>query len=160
MKRMLCMALMCALMVGESARLWAQVQNPDAVAGRASQASGVISGTVRSSSGRPVSGITMRLVDAGGRPVGQPAVTSKDGDFTLTPVAFNTYTLQCIQKNKVTGTSSVILKAPTESIRMTCASDVAPFWKSAGVVTGLVAAAAAIGAAAVVATGGDASGSR
>jgi hypothetical protein len=160
MKRMLSLALMCALAVSQSTSLGAQVRNSGVTTGTVLQADGVISGTVSSSSGRPLSDITMQLVDVDGRPVGKPVVTSRDGDFTFPPVAYDTYTLQCIQKNQVIGTSSIILKAATESVKMTCTSDAAPWWKNAGVVTGLVAAAAAVGAAAVVATSGDASGSR
>ena len=159
MKRMLSLTLMCALTVCESAGLGAQAQNPGVVTGAVLQANGVISGSVKSSSGRPLSGITMQLVDARGRPVGK-TVTSPNGDYTLAPVTFDTYTLQCVQNNKVIGTSSVILKAATESVKMTCTSDTAAWWKAPAVLTGLVAAAVAIGATAVVSTNGDASGSR
>jgi hypothetical protein len=146
MKRILALALMSALVVN--------------VAGASAQSNGVISGTVSASTGRPLSGITMQLVDAGGTPVGKPVTTARDGAFSFPPVAYDTYTLQCLQNAKVVGTSSVILKAATESVKMTCAIDVAAWWRGSGVVTGLVAAAAAVGTAAVVAVAGDASGSR
>jgi len=147
-----------SLTVSLSAGLGAQVQNPGVVTGNVVQANGVISGSVRSSSGRPLSGITMELVDARGTRVGT-TTTSRDGDFTLLPVAFDTYPLQCVQQNKVIGTSSVILKAATESVKMTCTSD-AGVWNKAGVVTALVAVAAGLGAAGIVSTKDDASGSR
>lgn len=160
MKRMLSLALMCALMVCESASLRAQNQKPGVVTGNVLQGNGVISGSVSSSSGRSLSGITMQLVDARGTVVGQ-TVTSRDGDFTFPAVGYDTYTLQCVDRNKVIGTSSVILKAATEAVKMTCTSDVAAvFWKKPAVLAGLVAAAAAISTAAVVSTTSDASGSR
>jgi len=159
MKRMLSLTLTGALTVSLSAGLGAQIQNPGVVTGNVLQANGVISGNVKSSSGRPLSGITMQLVDARGTPVGK-TVTEKNGDYKLAPVTFDTYTLQCVQDNKVIGTSSVILKAPTESVNMTCTSDAVAWWTKKGVLTGLVAAALGIGAVAVVSTNGDASGSR
>jgi hypothetical protein len=158
MKKILSLALVCSLTVGASAGLGAQVQNPGVVTGNVVQANGVISGSVRSSSGRPLSDITMQLVDAGGVRV-RTTTTSKDGDFTLLPVAYDTYTLQCVQQNKVIGTSSVILKAATESVKMTCTSD-AGVWNKAGVVTALAAVAAGLGATGIVSNKGDASGSR
>ena len=159
MKRMLSLTLIGALTVSVSPGLGAQSQNPGVVTGNVLQASGVISGNVKSSSGRPLSGITMQLVDARGTNVGK-TVTATNGDYRLAPVAFDTYTLQCVQKDKVIGTSSVILKAPTESVNMTCTSDAVAWWSKTGVVTGLVAAALGVGAVAVVSTNGDASGSR
>jgi hypothetical protein len=159
MKRMLSLILIYALALSQSAGV-AQVQNPGGVVtGAVINANGVISGSVSSTSGRPLSDITMQLIDAKGTPVGRPTVTTKDGSFTLVPVAYDTYTLQCIQKNKVIGTSSVTLKAPTESVKMTCTSDAA-FWKTPAVIAGVAAAAMAIGATAVVTTKDDASGSR
>ena len=165
MKRILSLALVYTLAAGASAGLGAQVQNPGGVTGNVVQMNGVISGSVRSSSGRPLSDITMQLVDARGTRV-RTTMTAKDGDFTLLPVAYDTYTLQCVQKNKVIGTSSVMLMAATESVKMTCTSDVG-YWNQTGLLTALVAAAAA-GSAAVVSGGtpavippsGDASGSR
>jgi hypothetical protein len=159
MTRMLALVLMCTLSLSQSLGLAAQVQNPGVVTGAVLQANGVISGNVKSSSGRPLSDITMQLVDARGIPVGK-AVTSRNGDYTLAPVAYDTYTLQCVQNNKVIGTASVILKAATESVNMTCTSDAAAWWKTPAVFAGLAAAAMAVGAAAVVSTNGDASGSR
>ena len=168
MQRTLFLALMCALVFSESAALLAQTQNPGAVTGAAAQANGVISGTVSSSTGRPLSGITIQLVDARGTPVGRPVTTSRDGAFSFPPVSYQTYTLQCLEDGKVVGTSSVILTAPTQSVSMTCSSDTdelgtkdtaaRAWWKKAGVLTGLLAAA--VGTAALVATRDDASGSR
>ena len=101
----------------------------------------------------------MQLVDAQGAPVDKPVTTSRDGAFSFPAVSYQTYTLQCLQDGKVLGTSSVTLTAATQSVKMTCASDVpAAWWKKTGVLTGLLAAA--VGTAAVVATQGDASGSR
>jgi hypothetical protein len=160
MKRTLSLALMCLLLFSHSAGLLAQAQKPGVVKGDVVQVDGVISGNVSSSSGRPLSDITMQLVNAGGTLVGKPVTTSGNGDFTFLPIAYDTYTLQCIQRNKVIGTASVTLKTPTESVKMICTSDAVAWWKNAGVVTGLVAAAAAVGAAAVVAATGDTSGSR
>jgi len=158
MNRMLSLALMCALAVGDSAGLGAQGQNSGVVTGNVVQANGVISGSVKSSSGRPLSDITMQLVDVRGGAV-EKTVTSRDGDFTLPAVAYDTYTLQCVQNNKVIGTSSVMLQAPTQSVKMTCTSDALAFWKKPAVLTGLVAAAAALGTTAVVAsTGGTSTG--
>ena len=124
------------------------------VAGNVLEAQGVISGTASGSSGRPLSGMTIQLVNARGTVVGTTK-TAKNGDFTLASVAFDTYTLQCLANSKVVGTSSVALKAPTESIRITCATDAAaPFWKKSPLLTGLAAAAGAIGAAAIISGGG------
>jgi hypothetical protein len=159
MKRLLSLALICTLALIDSASLGAQNQTPGGVTGNVLQANGVISGSVKSSDGRPLSGITMQLVDARGAQVTR-TVTTRDGDFTLPPAAYDTYTLQCVQKNKVIGTSSVMLQAPTESVRMTCTSDAGAYWKKPAVLAGLVAAAVALGATAVVATGGTASGSQ
>ena len=158
MNKILSLTLMYALGVGGHG-LAAQVQNPGVVTGAVVDVKGVISGTVSSSSGRPVSDITMQLVDGRGLPMGK-TVSTRDGGFTFPPVSYDTYTLQCVQKNKVIGTSSVTLKAPMESVRITCTSDVAAFWKKPAVIAGLAAAVVAAGATAVVATSGDASGSR
>ncbi|HEY7191761.1 MAG TPA: hypothetical protein VH436_34665 [Vicinamibacterales bacterium] len=121
---------------------------------------GVITGAVASSSGRKLSNITMQLVDQRGMVV-STTVTTRNGEFTIPPASYDTYTLQCVDRNKVIGTASVTLKSATESIKITCASDTAaPFWKKPGMLAGLAAAAAAVGATAVVAATGDASGSR
>lgn len=159
MNRMLPLALMCVLAFGPPASLAAQAQPPRGVTGNVLQADGVISGTVASSSGRTLSGIAMELVDASGRVIGK-TVSTRDGDFKFQPVGYDVYTLQCVDDNKIIGTASVTLKAATESVRITCTSDAIVWWKRTGVLTGLAAAAAAIGAAAVVATNGDASGSQ
>ena len=157
MKRIFSLALICALVFSESAGLLAQTKN-----------AGVISGTVSSSTGRPLSSITMQLLDERGTPMGKTVTTSRDGTFSFPPVSFQTYTLQCLQDGKVLGTSSVILTAATQAVKMTCSSDadglgkkdaVGPaWWKKAGVLTGLITAA--VSTAAIVATKGDASGSR
>ena len=159
MKRMLSFALMAVVASGPSAGLAAQGQPPRGVTGNVVQANGVISGTVASSSGRTLSGIAMELVDAGGMVIGK-AVSSRDGDFKFQPVGYDVYTLQCVDDNKIIGTASVTLKAATESVRITCTSDVVAWWKRAGVLAGLAAAAAAAGTAAIVAANGAASGSQ
>ena len=167
MKRLLSLALMFALAFGPCASLAAQGQSQGqskgqgqgGLTGNVLQTSGVISGTVASSSGRTLSNIAMELVDAAGKVVGK-TVSSRDGDFKFQPISYDMYTLQCVDRDKVIGTASVTLKAATESVRITCTSDAVAWWKHAGVLTGLAAAAAGIGAAAVVATRGDASGSQ
>jgi hypothetical protein len=158
MKKMLCLALTVA-MTHSGQVLVAQVQNPGVITGAVVDVKGVISGTVSSSVGRPLSDITMQLVDARGQSMGK-TVSARDGKFTLPAVSYDTYTLQCVQKDKVIGTSSVTLKAPTESVKITCTSDVVAFWKKPAVIAGLAAAVVAVGATAFVATSGDASGSR
>ena len=121
---------------------------------------GVITGAVASSSGRRLSNITMQLLNQSGVVVAS-AVTARNGEFTIPPAGYDTYTLQCVANNKVIGTTSVTLKTATEAVKITCASDAAPpFWKKSTVLTGLAAAAAALGATAIVASSGDASGSR
>jgi hypothetical protein len=156
---MLPLALIYTLTFSQSAGLAAQAQPPRGLTGNVLQANGVISGTVASSSGRSLSGITMELVDAKGTVVGK-TVSSRDGDFTFQAVGYDTYTLQCVDDNKVIGTSSVTLQQATESVRITGTSDAVDWWKKTGVLTGLAAAAAALGATAIVTTTGDASGSR
>jgi hypothetical protein len=121
---------------------------------------GVITGAVASSSGRRLSNVTMQLLNQSGVVVAS-AVTARNGEFTIPPAGYDTYTLQCVANNKVIGTASVTLKTATEAVKITCASDAAPpFWKKSTVLTGLAAAAAALGATAIVASSGDASGSR
>ena len=121
---------------------------------------GVITGAVASSSGRRLSNVTMQLLNQSGVVVAS-AVTARNGEFTIPPAGYDTYTLQCVDNNKVIGTASVTLKTATEAVKITCASDAAaPFWKKSAVLTGLAAAAAALGATAIVASSGDASGSR
>jgi hypothetical protein len=159
MKGMLCLTLACSLLWPSVARLEAQVQANGTVKGVVLQPTGVISGSVASSSGRRLSNITMQLLNAGGVVVAK-AVTTGNGEYTLASVGYDTYTLQCVHQNKVIGTSSVTLAAATQSVDMVCTSDVVGYWKKWGLLTGLGAAATAIGAAAVVAAGGDASGSR
>ena len=121
---------------------------------------GVITGAVASSSGRRLSNVTMQLLNQSGTVVAS-AVSARNGEFTIPPAGYDTYTLQCVANNKVIGTASVTLKTATEAVKITCASDTPPpFWKKSTVLTGLAAAAAALGATAIVASSGDASGSR
>jgi hypothetical protein len=162
MKPTLCLTLISVLIGTPVTTLRAQqTQAPGTLGGVVVQASGVISGSVASSSGRRLSDITMQLLNPTGVVVGT-TVTTRNGEFKFQPVNYDTYTLQCVDKknNNVIGTSSVMLTAPTQSVSMTCTSDVAGYWKKWGLLTGLGAAALAAGATALVATGGDASGSR
>jgi hypothetical protein len=101
----------------------------------------------------------MHLVDPKGTVVGK-TVTTRNGEFTFAPVSYDIYTVQCMDDDRVLGTSSVTLTEPTHTADMTCTSDAVPFWQKWGLLAGLGAAATAIGAVAVVATQGDASGSR
>ena len=158
MKRMLALALTCVLACGSVADLRAQTQAPGTLRGVVLPGTGVISGSVASSSGRRLSGITMHLVNPGGVVVGK-TVTTRKGEFNFPPMSYDVYTVQCMDDDKVIGTSSVTLLEATRSVDMVCTSD-AGFWTKWGLLTGLGAAAAAIGAVGVVAAGGDASGAR
>jgi hypothetical protein len=163
MKRILSLALMYALLCAPFAGLQAQGQPSGVITGAVRECTGVISGSVTSQVGRPLSGITVQLLDSSGSIVGK-TVTARNGEFSIPGVSCGTDTLQCLDKDKVLGTSSVTLSVPgaSESVKMTCTTDVVPFWrtKAGGLLIGVGAAATAIGAAAVVSTGADASGAR
>ena len=160
MKSILSLALMYALLCAPLAGLHAQGQPSGVITGAVRPCTGVISGSVTSQIGRPLSGIAMQLLDSSGAVVGK-AVTARNGEFSIPGVSCGTDTLQCLDKDKVLGTSSVTLSGASESVKMICTTDVVPFWKTkAGVLTVLGAAATAIGTAAVVSTGTDASGAR
>ena len=148
MKQMLCLTLTFVLLCTPASNLWAQT--PD---------TGAVSGSVASSSGRRLSGISMQLLDTKGVVVDK-TMTARNGDFSFPRVSYNTYTLQCVANGKVIGTASVTVTAATQPVRMVCTTDVVSYWKKYGVLTALGAAALAGGTAAVVATGRDASGSR
>jgi carboxypeptidase family protein len=157
MKRTSLLALMCALL---SAPIAAQTQG--VITGTVRDCTGVISGSVTSQIGRPLAGITMQLLDSSGSIVGK-ATTAPNGEFSIQGVACGTDTLQCLGRdNKILGTSSVTLSGPSQSVKMICTTDVVPFWKTkpGGFLLGAGAAAAAIGAAAIISTHGDASGAR
>ena len=158
MKRMLCLVLTCVVTCTQAAGLGAQNQTGATLQGVVLPGTGVISGTVASSSGRRLSGIAMQLVNPMGLVVGK-TMTTRNGEFTFAPVSYDIYTLQCMDDDRVIGTSSVTLAEATHSADMTCTSDPG-FWRRWGLLTGLGAAATAIGAVAVVARQGDASGSR
>jgi hypothetical protein len=158
MKGILCLTLTCVLVCTPVAGLRAQAPVAGTAKGVVVQSVGVISGSAASSSGRRLSGITMQLLSPAGVVVGK-TVTTRNGEFMFPSVGYDTYTLQCVDDNKVIGTSSVTLAAATQSANITCTSD-AGYWKKWGLLTGLGAAATAIGAVAVVAAGGDASGAR
>ena len=161
MKRILLLALMYALLCTPFAGLQAEGQVSGVITGAVKDCTGVITGSVASQIGRPLSGITMQLLDSSGTIVGK-TVTARNGEFSIQGVSCGTDTLQCLDKDKVLGTSSVTLSMPgaTESVKMTCTTDVVPFWKTKALLLGVGAAAAAIGAAAVVATGPAASGAQ
>ena len=157
-KGMLCLALSGVLASNHVVGLGAQTQAPGSITGVVLPGSGVVSGSVASSSGRRLSGITMQLVNVRGVSTAK-AVTTRNGEFSFAPVPYDTYTVQCMDNGKVLGTSSVTLTQGTQSIDMVCTSDAA-FWKKWGLLTGLAGAATAIGAVGIVAAGDDASGSR
>jgi hypothetical protein len=163
MKRILLLTLMYALLCAPFAGLQAQGQPSGVTTAAVRQCTGVISGSVTSQVGRPLSGITMQLLDSSGSSVGK-TVTARNGEFSIQGVSCGTDTLQCLDKDKVLGTSSVTLSVPgaSASVKMTCTTDVVPFWKTkaGGLLIGVGAAATAIGAAAIVSTGADASGAR
>ena len=159
MKPTICLTLISVLVSTPFTVRAQQTQAPGTLGGVVVQASGVISGAVASSSGRRLSNITMQLLSPAGVVVGK-TVTTRNGEYKFQPVNFDTYTVQCADDNKVIGTSSVMLTTPTQSVNMTCTSDAAGYWAKWGVLTALGAAALAAGATALVATGGDASGSR
>ena len=166
MKEVVCLTLACALVCFPVVSVWAQTQAPGTLGGVVLQGSAVVSGSVASSSGRRLSNITMQLLDPNGVVVGK-TVSTKNGEFTFSPIRYETYTLQCVDDGKVIGTSSVVLNATTQPVRITCTSDVAGYWQKWGVLTALGVAAAAAGTAALVSSGGstasstpDASGSR
>jgi hypothetical protein len=158
MKKTLCVALTCLLPCTSVGSLLAQSQAAGTIKGVVLPGTGVVSGVVASSSGRRVSGMAMQLVNPAGLVVGK-AVTTRDGEYTFTPVSYDVYTVQCMDDDKVIGTAGVTLTAPMHAVDMVCTSD-ALFWQKWGLLAGLGAAAAAIGAVGVVAARGDASGSR
>ena len=159
MKRILLLALMYALLCAPLAGLQAEGQVSGVITGAVQECTGVISGSVTSQVGRPLSGITMQLLDSSGSVVGK-TVTARNGEFSIPGVSCGTDTLQCLDKDKVLGTSSVTLSGASQSVKMTCTTDVVPFWRTKGLLIGVGAAATAIGAAAIVSTGADASGAR
>ena len=162
MKRALCLTLICGLTSGPL-NLAAQDQATGVAKGAVLAADGVISGTVSSSAGRKLSGIKMHLLDPRGT-VLRKTVTTRDGDFKFAPSAYDSYTVQCMdeKEKKVLGTEKVTLSQPAHELKMVCTTDAAAWWKESkwGLLAGLGAAAAAVGAAAVIAKNGDASGSR
>ena len=163
MRRILLLALMYSLLHAPLAVLQAEGQVSGVITGAVQECTGVISGSATSQVGRPLSGITIQLLDSSGSIVGK-TITARNGEFSIPGVSCGTDTLQCLDKDKVLGTSSVTLSVPgaTESVKMTCTTDVVPFWrtKAGGLLIGVGAAATAIGAAAIVSTGADASGAR
>jgi hypothetical protein len=173
MKRMLCFALSWAAICLQPPVLEAgggqiccapkqpagspSPDQPGVVSGVVLDVGGIITGKVTSSSGKPVSDITMRVIDAGGTVSGHADV--KDGDFSIPGVAYGTYTLLCVDRGKGIGTASVTVSAPSQSVNLVCNPETV-FWKKPGLLTGLGAAATAIGAAGVVVRKADASSAR
>jgi hypothetical protein len=123
-------------------------------------ATGVLTGTATSNTGRRLSGITIQVRNPVGAVVAS-AVTQGDGAFTFPGLSAGAYTIECIAKNAVIGTAKATLALPTSSQNITCASDAvaAPIF-STKVLTALGAAALAIGAVAVVSTRSDGSPAR
>jgi len=162
MKKVLSLALSWALICPHLAVLGAQTQGAQtqtgAVTGKVLDVRGVIEGRVTSEIGRGFR-VTMQLVN----PDGTPAATrdtDRQGNFSFPDIAYGMYTLQCMDDGKVIGTSPVTLSGPSESVKMVCTTDAVAWWKKKGLLAGLGAAATAIGATAIVATKGDASGAK
>lgn len=134
--------------------------------GQVLQASGRIYGTITSSTtGRPISKMRVRVRDVAtgtGGPVLYQKDTNNSGDFDFPGVPLGSYVLECVDGNKVLGTSAARLSTPSEAIDkdMACTTDVV-FWKTkkGGALAGLGAAVLAIGGTAIV-TKNDASPSR
>jgi hypothetical protein len=123
---------------------------------------GAITGSVRSAAGAPLSKIKMEVLDASGKVTGT-TITGGDGGFSVASVPYGTYTVQCVgESGRVLGTSSLMVSAASNNVRVTCSTEAAayPPKKKWPLLAGLGAAAVAIGAVAVVATGSDASGAR
>jgi hypothetical protein len=158
MKRMRSATVIWLLTCVCVAGLRGQTQAPGTIQGVVLPGTGVIAGKVASSSGRRLSKIRMHLVNPTGAVV-RMDVTTKNGEFTFASVSYDIYTVQCMDKDKVIGTAGVTLTEPMKSVDLTCTSDVG-FWDKWGLLTGLGAAAAAIGAVGIVAAAGDASGSQ
>jgi hypothetical protein len=158
MKRMVCLVVAVAVTWTPLTGLGAQDQTRSTLQGVVLPGTGVISGTVASSSGRRLSGIAMQLVNPKGIVVGK-TMTMRNGEFTFAPASYDLYTVQCMDDDRVVGTSSLTLMEAMRSVDMTCSIDPG-YWKKWGLLMGLGAAATAIGAVAVVARQGDASGAR
>ena len=149
MRKMLSMSLAVMLVCAHVSALGAQAP-----------ATGVIAGTAMSAAGVRLSNITMQVVNPTGAVVGTD-VTERDGAFSIPGVTYGTYTVQCVQKDKVIGTASVTLSAATTSLTVRCASESpVPFYKKKSILAALGAAAVAVGTAAVVTADPDASGAR
>jgi hypothetical protein len=120
---------------------------------------GSITGSARSTAGRALARTKMELLDAGGRTI-RTAVTAGDGSFSVDPAGCGTYVMRCVADNgRVLGTSSVSVNSESPTVSVTCATE-APFWTRRSVLAALGAGAGAIGAAAVISTGPEASPAR
>jgi hypothetical protein len=158
-RRVVSLALMYLVACVPDARLRAQAQVPgSSIPVTVVGSKGVISGTVASSSGRPLRDVTMQLVNPIGAIVGT-VVTARTGEFRFQAIDLGMYTVQCVADKKVTGTSSVTLSGPLESVKMICAADPG-YWKQWGLLTVLGVAAATLGTAAIVGPADVASPSR
>jgi hypothetical protein len=136
------------------------------------QTSGVITGVVRGSSG-PIAGLTVNAVNDAGTVVGT-SVTTQAGSYTVSNLAFGTYTIQVVNAARrvvVTGVGTVSGAASTATVDLTLTDDkraaaaVAAGEGAAGMSTTTkvviaAAAAAATGVLVVVATRGDSSPTR
>lgn len=151
MRKILSLALIVALGGGHWHVLAAQEQQP----------TGVVAGTATSTTGAALSGVTIQALGSSGAIAGS-AVTARDGSFSIPTLYLGTYTVQCIDGRRVLGTASVTLSSATAMVRLTCAVDPAapPQKNRRFLLAALGAAAAAIGAVAVVARNGDASPAR
>lgn len=157
MNRVPSLAVTCLCMCALSAGLVGQVREPGhRIPVTVLESTGVISGTVTSTIGRPLSGITIEAVDEQSGVIAGQAPTTRDGGFRITEIDPGMYTLQCVDDGRVIGTKSV--KGPAASVTMVCAADPG-YWKKWGLLTVLAAAGSSIGAA-VVPRGSVASPSR
>ena len=157
--RIVSLALVCGLVGAPQVGLQAQTRDPAVGTGVVLKGTGAISGSVASSSGRPVAGISIQLVDFNGSIVSRVS-TARNGEFKFPDVAFGTYTVQCVGKGNgvgIIGTSSVTLAGPSEPVRLVCTVDPG-FPKTWGVLAGLVGAAVTV--VAITARPDDVSGSR
>ena len=129
-----------------------------AVLGAQAPSTGEISGSVSSSDGQRRAGIAILVLSDTGAVVGK-GVTVSGGNYTIPGIPYGKYTVQALFKGKVIGTSLVTLSGASASADLVVATAVG-FWSKWGLLTGLGAAATAIGAVAVIAASGDASGAR
>jgi hypothetical protein len=150
LRRLLALALTCVFTLMQLSIVGAQATQ------------GVVAGSARSVAGAPVGKIKIEILAAG--KVTASSITADDGGFNIPNVPYGMYTVRCVsERGQTLGTASVVVTSTTPTVRVTCASEVVGAFKKKkpyALLAGLGAAAVAIGAVAVVATGSDASGSR